>query len=559
MWKRQSILGEVGDAAMRCPLPNSHSSIPKREPIETILEGSFYEIDHSKLPLRTPAMLHYVRAVMVTSKSELNVTVRYPSAQSLEAYFGNSDHIARRSELYPALDEKFIMGPMLAVEVLRRIIPSQGFDKLKHSKSFWLIKPLPPPGATNGSEAKHGPCFSKLRASKIQGWGLKKFAAYVPNSKDLEDHGEEKSLTLGEDKQSVKEEAYHETKVREIIQYNRKRKRGSAPHSQSKKTDHIPKQKAIEIKAVIKGNNDKEFIDRWPLKRYEAAGMELVDVLKKYGADHENPISRLQLRTEARKRIGDTGLLDHMLKHLAGQVVPRDGNDRLRRRCDAEGKMEYWLESADLANIRKEAGVKDPYWIPPPGWKLGESINVPRCSCRQEVKMLKDELSTMRRQMAELKTKNQSQQPITTAIPASAASSGRETYEVLMKKKYLMEMQLRQISEALMELEKDKSVQVNKAEAAASLQLNELMPSACQSLPVEEVNEDLEEAAEELRESYEEAEIRSRSKRLIVKLKPCSQLDNISNTSLSQKMDHSVQDRIALATTSGSPFSTTTS
>lgn len=108
-------------------------------------------------------------------------------------------------------------------------------------------------------------------------------------------------------------------------------------------------------------------------------------------------MSRTKLRTEARKRIGDTGLLDHLLKHLAGKVVPRDGTDRVRRRCDADGKMQYWVENADLVNIRKKAGVEDPYWIPPPGWKLGDNINIPSCMCRQEVKMLREELSILRR------------------------------------------------------------------------------------------------------------------------------------------------------------------
>ncbi|KNA14784.1 hypothetical protein SOVF_104370 [Spinacia oleracea] len=540
MCTRQSILGAVGVEAIRSPLPTS----TKREPAEVIMEGSFYEIDHSKLPPRTPPMLHCVRAVMVTAKSELNVTVRYPSAQSIDAYFGNSDHIASRSELYPALDEEFIMGPTLAVKVLRRQIPSQGFEMLRHSKSFWLIKPLL---VKSEFEAKHGPCFHKLQASRIQGWGVKKFAAYAPNPTEVNDLVEVKSSTFEEEEKSAKEVAFIEVpKAQEIIQYSRKRKHGRPPTSQSKKSRQIPKQKAIEVVKSIKGNNNsnKEFVDRWPLKRYEAAATELVEVLKKYGAGYSNPISRLQLRTEARKRIGDTGLLDHMLKHLAGQVVPHDGNDRLRRRCDSEGKMEYWLESADLVDIRKEAGVKDPYWIPPPGWKLGDSTSDPKCLCRQEVKMLKEELSIMRRHMAELKTENNDEQPITMVMPVSTTSSRRETYEVLMKKKCLMEVQLRQISKALMELEEDSKLQDNKSEAAAaSLQL---IPFPYQSLPAEEdTKEDLEEESQ-----GEEAEEESRAaRRLIVKLKPCRRLDDISsNTVLSREADHS-----------GSPLSSTTS
>lgn len=553
-----SILGDVGDAAINNPFPHNFIIIPNKELTESILEGSFYEIDHSKLPPRTPAMLRRVRAVMVTAKSELNVTIRYPSAQSLEAYFGNFDHVARKSELYPALDEKFIMGPKLAVEVLRRPIPSRGFEELRHSKSFWLINPfrteqLP---VTFHSKKKQGPCFSKLHDSRIKGWGHKQLVVYVPNSEESDDDGEVKGSTLGAGRQSAKEE----TEAQDVIHCSRKRKPGRPPQSQSKKTKHTPKQEAVEVKPKIKGNNDRDYVDRWPSKRYEAAGMELMKVLKTHGADHVNPMSRLELRTEARKRIGDTGLLDHMLKHLAGQVVPLDGNDRLRRRCDTEGKMEYWLESADLVNLRKEAGVKDPYWIPPPGWKVGDSINHPKCLCRREINMLKDELSVMRRQMAELKTKDEDEQPITMVMPATAASSRRETYEVLMKKKCLVEEQLLQISNALRELEEDNKVQCNKAEVTESLQL---MPSASQSLPVEEMNEDLEAAAAaagEFSESHGEvAKKDSQAKRLIVKLQPCRHIDTISNTLLPQEVGHSVQDLMALTSASGSPLSTTTS
>lgn len=41
---------------------------------------------------------------------------------------------------------------------------------------------------------------------------------------------------------------------------------------------------------------------------------------------------------------GDTGLLDHLLKHLADKTVTTAG-DKLRRRHNTEGHMEYWLQS----------------------------------------------------------------------------------------------------------------------------------------------------------------------------------------------------------------------
>ena len=45
----------------------------------------------------------------------------------------------------------------------------------------------------------------------------------------------------------------------------------------------------------------------------------------------DRAILRPALREEARKVIGDTGLLDHLLKHMADQVVTPAG-DKLRRR-----------------------------------------------------------------------------------------------------------------------------------------------------------------------------------------------------------------------------------
>lgn len=65
----------------------------------------------------------------------------------------------------------------------------------------------------------------------------------------------------------MKEEEFHETKVKEIIPYSRKRKRGRPPSSRNKKTEQVLKEKAIEVKAEFEGNNNKEYVDRWPTKR----------------------------------------------------------------------------------------------------------------------------------------------------------------------------------------------------------------------------------------------------------------------------------------------------
>ncbi|RZS04244.1 hypothetical protein BHM03_00034552 [Ensete ventricosum] len=75
------------------------------------------------------------------------------------------------------------------------------------------------------------------------------------------------------------------------------------------------------------------------------------------GAELEKPIMRQALREEARKHIGDTGLLDHLLKHMASgsgggttrraqwSTGWRRSARRLGWRDPIEGAMEYWLHA----------------------------------------------------------------------------------------------------------------------------------------------------------------------------------------------------------------------
>ncbi|PRW57894.1 zeta- subunit of COP-I complex [Chlorella sorokiniana] len=58
----------------------------------------------------------------------------------------------------------------------------------------------------------------------------------------------------------------------------------------------------------------------------------------------DRAVLRSTLREEARKAVGDTGLLDHLLKHLVDQAATPAG-EKLRRRHDAQGKMCYWLQA----------------------------------------------------------------------------------------------------------------------------------------------------------------------------------------------------------------------
>lgn len=133
---------------------------------------------------------------------------------------------------------------------------------------------------------------------------------------------------------------------------------------------------------------------RWHVERYKKAEQSLLDILKANDATFANPITRTDLRLAARGQVGDTGLLDHLLKYIDGRITPC-GSKRFRRWFSHNGIMEYWLESVELDNIRKEAG-HDPYWIPP---DCGPSEHY---NSSGELKLLKAEVDKMKSDMQEL-------------------------------------------------------------------------------------------------------------------------------------------------------------
>ncbi|XP_027922193.1 protein DYAD-like isoform X2 [Vigna unguiculata] len=140
--------------------------------------------------------------------------------------------------------------------------------------------------------------------------------------------------------------------------------------------------------------------DRWSTKRYTLAEQSMWEVLKGEGATFESPITRPALRMAVRKHIGDTGLLDHLLKHIDGRLAP-GGTERFRRRFNTKGIMEYWSESANLDEIRQETGMQDPYRIQPSKLRAG-SVPMQNMDSVDELKMLKIEMAQMKRDMQEL-------------------------------------------------------------------------------------------------------------------------------------------------------------
>ncbi|KAK4351170.1 hypothetical protein RND71_030483 [Anisodus tanguticus] len=388
--------------------------------------GSIYEIDYIYLPPRTPVQLKYIRVAMVSEQTALNVAVRFPSMESLQAYFSN---ISR--EMYPAFDEKFVMGTALASKVLLRQVPSHEFAEKKNLHSFWLLN------STLGVPPKNGICLSHLKVNGMVTWGIRRQVRFLGRHEESNNTKSSSSFVQGDEipKLELPEKAEEEEggdqdqedevgdellkqedeeteenddgeAVTEKSNRNLKRKRYCLRATTTKKAKKTRVEMHRQKNKIKKKNTCKQLTvykdpkDRWSTDRYKLAEKNLMEVMKAKGATANNPILRPELRAEARKRIGDTGLLDHLLKHMAGKVAP-GGTERFRRRHNAEGSMEYWLESADLVNIRKEAGVNDPYWIPPPGWELGDSPTQ-HPICAQEFKHLKNEIVVLKRDWEEM-------------------------------------------------------------------------------------------------------------------------------------------------------------
>ncbi|KAL3647515.1 hypothetical protein CASFOL_008483 [Castilleja foliolosa] len=425
--------------------------------------GFLYEIDPKHLPPRTPVQLRSIRVAMVCEKTEINVAVRFPSKESLKAFF-----IYSKKETHPTLDEKFVMGIALANKVLVNLVTAQTFSEQKNLESFWLIdssaaeylyKDNNNNRVTHMKGADSG-LSDSLKLNGVVRWGVRRQVKYLGRHMEIDNHGGSGQTTLpsfidemdgsnleleavcddekknrddeiGEEEEKDDgdddEEEEDEDEDEEIIgddQENEEEekdkiiKRGSNMDLKRKRyhfrnicvkkpkrenVDQIKKQKNNKKPGIKKNKcrarfNKQEIIlrnpkDRWSAERYKMAEENLFNVMKSKEATAEKPILRPQLRVEARKMIGDTGLLDHLLKHMAGKIAP--GSDkRFRRRHNPDGAMEYWLENADLVSIRKSAGVTDPYWVPPPGWRPGDSPTQDPI-CARELKILKDSFNKM--------------------------------------------------------------------------------------------------------------------------------------------------------------------
>ncbi|KAJ3701988.1 hypothetical protein LUZ61_005693 [Rhynchospora tenuis] len=267
--------------------------------------------------------------------------------------------------------------------------------------NFWLLNPHSAKRKIDfGDESES--CLGTLQRSGNLQWGTRKKVFFVTKQRDsplpLPSAEEEVTKKEGSEKKSLREEGKKsENKLGEDVnqglnererQFNgdeRKRENTCTDDMKLMKERREPKPKELERKCRAK----KAGSSRWPPARVEYAEKSLVKVIEKMGATWDKPVLRSDLRSEARKQIGDTGLLDHLLNHMAGMVVA-DGKKGFCRQHNSKGKIEYWLEPADLAQIHQR-----------------DRITNPLCACHDHYKkvayQLKQEVNLLRSENEDLK------------------------------------------------------------------------------------------------------------------------------------------------------------
>ncbi|KAG2312451.1 hypothetical protein Bca4012_027003 [Brassica carinata] len=483
----------------------SAGSPPPPVAVAHIRVGSYYEIDSSILPLRSPEQLKSIRIVMVNEITGRHVSLRYPSMYSLRSYFDfnrTKPDKKKKKSLLPVLDEGYVMTAELAGELLYRRIPHHQVSLNRNSWRFWVSADSQPSNNARlcyRAISPEGKCWSELRSRGMIKWGKRLSVRYQSRHIDSEKKSKESSRLVKEEDETqgtlkrkltesrtetlgkrakvlfdqkienqivvYKRKTGDETESSDLKDANENRKQSEPPRTRRLALrDNVSEQKKENQIVVYKRRSEKNFIDRWSVERYKVAEKNMLKVMKEKNAVFGNTVLRSELRSEARKLIGDTGLLDHLLKHMAGKVAP-GGQDRFRRKHNADGAMEFWLESSDLVNLRKEAGVEDPYWTPPLGWKLGDSPTQDPV-CAGQIRDIRQGLASLKREMEKLTSKKEEEELAIMATPKSCVTSqnvdhdnmmtpAKEIYADLLKKKCKIEDQLVIIAEALRKMEED--------------------------------------------------------------------------------------------------------
>ncbi|KAF9621863.1 hypothetical protein IFM89_028451 [Coptis chinensis] len=230
------------------------------------------------------------------------------------------------------------------------VLDWQGMELQKPplGRSVW---PIP-----DRSYACNGLCWSSLNCSGLVHWGVRRKVTYLGRNSEKTHPG----VTYLPSR--IKEEEYVNTELKTEVEAKRKQVEFLSRVIKEEEDDKMDLRTEDETKPK-KGVCEQEpkfSYGRWTKERYKSGELLMMQILKKKGAVFGKPVPRQTLRVEARKDIGDIGFLDHLLKHMIGKVAP-NGEDMLRR-CTI--RKEQWcigFESADLVNVRKKSGVKNPY------------------------------------------------------------------------------------------------------------------------------------------------------------------------------------------------------
>ncbi|CAK8561188.1 unnamed protein product [Lathyrus sativus] len=353
------------------------------------------------------------------------------------------------------------MGTEFAIKTLCRSISADEFRQKRNSWSFeenFLNDNSP---LIDDAASKQGPCWSQIKFTGMLQWGQRRQVRFLGRHDEHElQMGktpifESREMTYYKKRKNIEEEMegvkVAPLGVLRITRQSFKNQQDMTSTSGAKKSKKTVNDTNKQQQLVVYSKKGRKIsIDRWSAERYKTAEENMLKVMKEKEAVYGNPIMRPHLRSEARKYIGDTGLLDHLLKHMAGKVAP-GGVERFRRRHNAEGSMEYWLESADLVDIRKEMGVQDPYWTPPPGWKPGDTISPDHNVLRE----IMEEINKLKRDMQDLRSKMEAilvvthsscQSNLSYEYHDSQFSSKQEIYADLVHKKAKVEQQLKEIT-----------------------------------------------------------------------------------------------------------------
>ncbi|PON51076.1 Protein DYAD [Parasponia andersonii] len=273
---------------------------------------------------------------------------------------------------------------------------------------------------SDGHGERHSCVSRALNPPGMVQWGNRRRVRFLSRHEEEPEVPDLEAQTVQQDQKGDDEE---EEQVVEAVKCTRSSGKRKLNHGESStRRTSISTSSSRAQKLVKRSKQLKNSIHRWSAYRYKSAEQNMLNIMIAKGAVPGNPVLRASLRAEARKLIGDTGLLDHLLKHMAGNVAP-GGKYRFRRRHNSDGALEYWIECANLFEIRRMAGVTDSYWIPPPGWRPGDDPTQDPVSAR-ELKEIKTEMAKIKRCIQELGSKKLEEEP--------SSSSTRELRSLLL-------------------------------------------------------------------------------------------------------------------------------